>query len=143
MILTIAMAHPRELIRQAVVALLVAANTAAGARVYGTRIDPHKKTGVPALSVYTLNDPADPEASSEMEEAHDIALEIEAWADPSAIDGLVEQVEAAMRADPYFGGLASDSTLTGTSLGIEQGDPALALGVLTYSVKYHVALEAT
>lgn len=141
------MAHQRELISQAVVALLIAASTAAGSRVYATRTDPFKKGGLPALSVYTLNDPANADASSEMEEAHALALEIAAWADPSAINSLAKQVEDAMRADPYFGGLASDSVITGTVIEVVEqdgrSDPVVAIAVLTYAVTYHIALAAT
>lgn len=140
------MAHPRELITQAVVALL-AANTAADARVYATRIDPHKKSGIPALSVYALSDPFVDADSSEMEEAHDIALRITGWADPDAISELVAQVEEIMRADPYLGGLASDSVLRGTAIQVVEADgrsdPTVAIAVLTYSVTYHIALAPT
>ena len=45
-----AMAHPRKLLRQAVVALLVGANTAAAARVYDSRVDPFKKGKLPAAT---------------------------------------------------------------------------------------------
>lgn len=154
MILTAVMAHPRELIRQAVVALLIAANTAAGARVYGTRFDPHKKGALPGLSVYVQNDPADDEASSEMEEAHELQLEIAGWVAHTdavpvdqAINALADQVELAMRADPYIGGLASDVVHRGTvSQVVEEdgrSDPVVGVVLLTYSVKYHIALEST
>lgn len=148
------MEHPRELISQAVVALLVAANTAAGARVYATRVDPHKKTGLPALAVYALNDPTDEEASSEMEEAHELELEIAGWVAHTdalpvdqAMNALAKQVEAAMRADEYLGGLASNVVHRGTVMEVVEDDgrstPLVGIAVLTYAVKYHVALEPT
>jgi hypothetical protein len=49
-----AQAHPSGRRRAA-----VAANTAAGARVQGTRVDPWKKTQLPAISVYTLGEEVD------------------------------------------------------------------------------------
>lgn len=141
------MAHPRELISQAVVALLLAAGTSAGTHVYPTRVEPHRKSGIPALGVYTLNDPTNDGASSEMEEAHELALVVEGWADPGAIDSLLAAVETAMRADPYFGGLASDSVLKGTAIQVVvangSSDPTVAIALLTYSVTYHIALAAT
>lgn len=140
------MAHPREPIVDAVIAALVAANTAAGARVYNTRVEPQKKTALPAVSVYALDDPANADASSEMEEAHEIDLKIICWALPDEINGLADQVEDAMRADPYFGGLVSDSALTGTAIDPEadnRSDPPVAIAVLSYSVAYHIALEPT
>lgn len=147
MILTVSMAHPRELISQAVVALLIAANTAAGSRVTGMRVDPHKKSGLPALSAYTLADPANSDASSEMEEAHELNLEIAGWADVNTINTLAEQVETAMRVDPYLGGLVSDMVFGGTVMEVVEidgrSDPIVAIAVMTYSVKYHIALEAT
>lgn len=140
------MAHPRETIVDAVIAALVAANTAAGSRVYDTRTEAQKKTGVPSVSVYALDDPASADASSEMEEAHALELKIVCWADPSEVNGLANQVEVAMRADPYFGGVLSDSTLRESAIDPEadtRSDPAVAIAVLTYSASYHLALEAT
>lgn len=139
------MAHPREPIVEAAVALLIAAGTA-GSRVYNTRVEAQKKTGMPAVSVYALDDPASADASSEMEEAHALELKLICWAVPSEINDLANQVEVAMRADPYFGGLASDSTLMGTTIDPEadtRSDPPVAIAVLTYSVAYHIALDPT
>lgn len=141
------MAHPRKLIRHAVVALLIAANTAAGERVQGTRVEPHKRAQLPALSVYTLNDPVNEDTSSETEEAHELELEIAGWvahtdATPvdDAMDDLAEQVEAAMRADPALGGKAMDTRLVGTTMEIVEDDgrsnPLVGIVVLTYAVKY-------
>lgn len=154
MILTAVMAHPRKLIRQAVVALLVAANTAAGPRVKGTRVEPHKKGQLPAIAVYTLTDPVDEDASSQTEEAHVVELEIAGWvahtdAIPAddAMDDLAEQIENAMKADPYLGGKASEVTLVGTVMEVVapngQSDPLVGIVVLTYSVAYWADKTAT
>lgn len=141
------MAHPRELIRQYVAALLVSAGTSAGARVYETRVEPHKKSGLPAISVYTLNDPIDEETSSEMEEVHKLPLEVVLWAAPDAVDTLEDQVKAAMRAAPYLGGLANDVTFGGSVMEVVEddgrSDPLVAIDVLSYTVAYSVALEST
>lgn len=148
------MAHPRKLIRQAVVALLAGAATAAGARVHGTRVEPHKKSALPALSVYTLNDPVNEDASSETEEAHELELEIAGWVAHTdvtpvddAMDDLAEQVEAAMKADPYLGGKAGDTRLVGTTMEVVEDDgrsnPLVGIVVLTYAVTYRTDLTAT
>lgn len=140
------MAHPREQIVDAVIAALVAAGTSAGARVYDTRVEAQKKTAIPAVSVYALDDPASADESSEMEEGHELELRIVCWALPESINSLADQVEVAMRADPYFGGLVSDSALTGTAIDPEadtRSDPPIAIAVLSYSVTYHIALEPT
>jgi hypothetical protein len=147
-------AHPRELISQAVVALLIAANTAAGTRVYAARIDPHRKSHLPALSVYTLTDPSSADISSEMEVGYNLELEIVGWfahvdaaAALAGANALAEQVEAAMRADEYLGGLASEVIHTGTVAELVEddgrSDPVMAIAVLTYTARYHTALAVT
>src|SRR5678815_2496807 len=57
------MAHPRKLVRDAVVAILKNA-TAAGARVYATRIEPIRKSPLPAIAVYTLSEETEPTISN-------------------------------------------------------------------------------
>jgi hypothetical protein len=135
------------LIVQGLVALLIAANTAAGTRVTNTRVDPYKKADRPALSVYARNDQVNESASSEMEEAHDAEIEIVGSADPVAIGSLMAQVGVVVRADPYLGGLASDSGITRTNIQVVatdgHSDPLVAFSVLILSVRYHIALEPT
>lgn len=141
------MAHPRKLIRQAVVALLAGASTAAGSRVLGTRVDPHKKTLLPAIGVYTLNDSVDDDTSTQTEEAHELELEIAGWvlhtdavSADDAMDDLAEQIENAMKADPYLGGKASMVRFAGTVMELAEengrGAPLVGIVVLTYIVTY-------
>jgi hypothetical protein len=148
------MAHPRKLIRQAVVAALVAANTSAGARVQPTRIEPHKKTQLPAISVYTLSDPVDEDASTQTEEVHELEVEIAGWvahtdtlSADDAMDDLAEQIESAMTADPYLGGKAGDSRLVGTLMQVVEdnarSDPQIGIVVLTYAVQYRTDLTVS
>jgi len=141
------MAHQRKLVRHAVVALLAAASTAAGDRVLGTRVDPHKPGKLPALSVYTLNDLIDEEASSATEEVHELELEITGWvahtdAVPAddAMDDLAEQVEAAMKEDEFLGGKANEVRFAGTVMQVVEtgNDPLVGVVVLTYFVTYRV-----
>jgi hypothetical protein len=147
-ILTALMAHPRKLVRKAVVAMLTNA-TAALARVSDTRIEPHKKAQLPAISVYTLHDPVDVEASkaAPRERKHDLELEVAIWVAHSEtspavdqIDDIAEQVEAVLEGDQYLQGTASESSLTGTEIQIvedpERNDPTVGIATLTYSVTY-------
>lgn len=111
MILTALMAHQRKLIRKAVAALLISANTAAGARVKATRVEPNKATQLPAISVYTLKDDTD-EASAEtapIELTRKLNLEIacevahtDSYTVDDRMDDIAEQVEAAMASDYYI-----------------------------------------
>lgn len=153
MILTTGMAHPRKLIRQTVVALLAGANTAAGTRVLGTRIVPHRKSGLPALSVYTLSDPVDQEVSTDIEETHELELEIAGWVAHTealpvddAMDDLAEQVQTAMRGDPFLSGKASEVRFKGTVMEVVEddgrSDPTIGVVVLTYLVTYREDLTA-
>lgn len=146
-----AMAHPRKLIRKAVVALLVAANTNAGARVTATRVEPHRKSQLPAISVYTLREPIDQDASSATsprELKRNVRLEVTGWVAHSdtisvddAMDDLAEQIEAAMDADPYLGGTAGEFLLEETVMQVVEddaaSDPLVGVVNLTYVVTYH------
>lgn len=111
MILTFGMAHQRKLIRKSVVALLVSGGTAAGARVKSTRVEPHKKSQLPAIAVYTLKEPVDPASkdTAPRELTRDLKLEVVGWVgvtDPDtvddAMDDLAEQIEAAMEANRWL-----------------------------------------
>ncbi|HEY6038260.1 MAG TPA: hypothetical protein VIV58_28455 [Kofleriaceae bacterium] len=111
MILTALMAHQRKLIRNAVAALLVSANTAAGARVKATRVEPNREQELPAISVYTLSDETD-RASADtapIELTRELKLEIacevkhtDAYPVDDRMDDIAEQVEAAMASDYWI-----------------------------------------
>lgn len=144
------MAHPRKLIRDAVVALLTGAATAAGARVTATRVDPHRKSELPAISVYTLGEQVTASDTTPRELTRVARLEITAWVAHTAalhaddaMDLLAEQIEAAMDADPYLGGKAGDSVLEGTELAIldEHDDPLVGVVTLTYAVTYRTYVD--
>lgn len=116
MILTALMAHQRKLIRQAVVALLASAGTAAGARVKGTRVEPIRAGQLPSISVYALSESSDSAETAPIELTRELKLEIAGWvahadAHPvdDAMDDLAEQIEAAMSSN-YWLTLASAIT---------------------------------
>lgn len=146
------MAHPRKVIRHAVVDLLTAASTAAGARVFATRVEPIKRTALPTISVYTLGEPVRPGAdqTAPRELTRDVKVEIAGWVAHSdslsvddAMDDLAEQIEAAMDADPYLGGAAGDSVLESTEIEVrDDGERLIGIVALTYSVTYRTSPEA-
>ena len=140
------MAHPRKLVRHAVVARLVNA-TAANDRVQGTRVEPHRKAPLPAISVYTLNDDVDEEVSSDAEDTHELQLEITGWVAHSdaipvddAMDDLAEQIEAVIANDPYLGGASGETRLRNTRMQVVEdngrSDPMIGIVALTYAVTY-------
>lgn len=140
------MAHPRKLMRHAVVAQLTN-KTAAGARVQGTRLETYRSSKLPAISVYTLHEPVDPDSdqTSPVELLRQPKVEVSAWvalngaaADPmDTVDDLAEQIEAAMDADRYLGGTAGDSVLEDTEITfMTEADPLVAVLTLTYAVTY-------
>lgn len=146
MILTTGMAHPRKLIRHAVAALLLG-KTAAGDRVTRTRVEPNKKHELPAISVYTPNEPVTEGGTSAPRElTRELKVEITAWAAHTAaspaddaLDDLAEQIEAAMDAERYIDNLVADSVLEDTEFTMlnEGGaDPLTGAITLTYSVTY-------
>lgn len=145
------MAHPRKIIRHAVVALLTGV-TAAGDRVFSTRVEPLKKRPLPSLSVYALGEPVRDGGSNTAprELTRDVRVEIAGWVAHSdslsvddAMDDLAEQIEAAMDADPYLAGAAGDSILESTEMEVSNdGDRLIGIVALTYSVTYYTSPAA-
>lgn len=150
------MAHQRKLIRHAVVALLLSANTAAGARVNSTRVDPHKRSQLPAISVYTLSESTDSDSAqtAPIELTRNLKLEITAWVAHSdelplddALDDLAEQIEAAMASDYYLSSTIAEQMLEGSVIEVAEpdgrSDPLVGIMVLTYAITYRTRpLEA-
>ena len=154
------MAHPRTEVRQAVIALLVNANTAAGSRVEDSRVDPIGTSKLPLISVYTLNESVDTDASSQSAPRtleRNVKLEIAGFVPHSdavpvatAMDNLAAQIEAAMAGDQYIGDKVSDAILEDTDMNIRaengRSDPLIGIVTLTYSVTYQTqpgAVDAT
>lgn len=139
------MAHQRQNIRKAIIAQLVAANTAAGAKVFATKRTPWRKGDLPGISVYTLREPVDPEsartAPRELERNLQVkiegALQLAEGID-DALDALADQIERAVDRDETFGGTASDAVLTDTVLVIDpEAEQPVGSVVLTYTVTYY------
>lgn len=139
------MAHQRKLIRQAVRTLLDGA-TAAGARVYATRVLSLRRQELPAISVYTLEESVEGDSVTHAprELTRGMPLIIEAWVAPGdaaavddAMDDIAEEIETAMHADPYLTDTAAESVLDSTTLEVvQEGDRLMGLVALTYQVTY-------
>ena len=150
------MAHPRKLIRQTVTALLANAGTVAGARVRSTRVDPHKRSQLPAISVYTLGETTEGDSAqtAPIELTRNLKLEIAAWVAHSdelsvddAMDDVAEEIEAAMASDYYLVDTVAAQMLESCAMQLveEDGrsDPLVGIVILTYAITYRTyPLEA-
>lgn len=136
--------HQRQLIREAAKAALLG-KTAAGDRVYETRLIPYRRLELPALAVYALEEEVDSESArtAPRELARDLDLAIEGVVLPGenvddALDALALQVETAIHADETLGGTASDAILTGTEIDILiDGEEEMGVVRLIYRTRYY------
>jgi hypothetical protein len=148
--------HERQLLREAIVAQLKGPSndrTAAGERVYKTRQDPLRTWELPAISVYSVDEPINEKSKSTAprELERDVRFEIVGWVKASenvddALDALALQIEAAMDLDPNLHVLvddelcarAFDSILEGTTLAEKmEGERPMGMVALTYVCTYH------
>ena len=136
--------HQRKLIRDAVVAALLAGNTGAGSRVFRTRLDPFRRAELPALAVYTSSESVESDSASTAPRILDrrMQLEIVIAVEPGsneddAIDAMCVDIERVMHADPMFAGLCRDSLLSSTDIVIDNsGDTPIGLAKLVYAFRY-------
>jgi hypothetical protein len=144
-------AHPRQQIREAVTAALLN-QTAAGSRVYETRVVPWKKAELPALAVYSLSeevlDVSEGTAPRELKRVLRLAVEGAVWEGQNvddAVDALSSEVEAAMHADPTFGvASVGDAILEGTEIEVsDEGDKLVGFVRWTYRVTYYTMAPGT
>lgn len=144
------MPHQRAVIRRAVVALLKAAGTSAGLRIYPNRVLPVGKKQMPAILVRSGEESVDPASSSTSprELTRSFSLEIVALCGveedaDDVLDGMALEIETAMHADPFLrdsGGRAqaADLVLSDTSEPDidREGDRLIGGIALTYTVTY-------
>jgi len=139
--------HPRAAVRKAIVAALVN-KTAAGARVFPTRIIPLRTLELPALAVFVRLEEVDVDGSQntaplELDRTADVVVEGYAQAGQNVddvLDALSEEVEAALRDDISFGGTAARSILARTELEVvDEGDKLRGLAQWTLRVQYFSA----
>jgi len=126
--------HQRQAIRTAVVAQL-AFKTAAADRVFPTREVPWRKTDLPGIAVYSLEETKEP-SKRRVKIAVLIVVAVSEQVD-DVLDALSLEVETAMAVDMTFGGLALASRYTGMEAEITevQGVPIGAMR-LTYEAWY-------
>lgn len=103
------MTHRRTTIRAAVVSLLAGASTAAGSRVYDTRLFPANEQ--PSIIVTTPSDSRTDfiDVTSVGDFLNEVTVQVECYGQSNAtlgasLDDLCEDVEAAIFGDPYLAG---------------------------------------
>jgi hypothetical protein len=146
--------HQRREIREAVKAQLlgtaapVTYATAAGARVYETRMTPFREIELPAIAIYALEETSADEGKAPRELKRKLTLEIVAAATATddvddVLDGLAQEIECAMNSDETFGSKASDSVLTDTQMAVETtGKKPIGMVALTYDVTYYTDVDS-
>ncbi len=142
--------HERAELRAAAIAQLVG-ETAAEDRVTSSRLAPHPKATLPAISVFTEDEAID-EASKNThprELKRRPVLAIEAWVSvpaggdvDGAMDAIALEIETAMDQDIGINGTAGDSVLSGTQMGMKlDGDRPMGCVRLEYDVTYRTDLR--
>lgn len=138
------MPHPRQLIREAIVAALVG-NTAAGARVYPTRWIAGRRADMPFISVATNEETVDNDGDSGPREYfRRPVIKLEAFlgdVDATDIDDLADdlalEIENVMDTDRFFGGVLSNSQLESTTITVDtEGDRLTARLTMIYGGLY-------
>jgi hypothetical protein len=142
------MTHARTQIRQAVVALL-AGNTAAGSRVYASRVHPLDDPKLPALCVFSPQESmGNPTMQRPRTQQRTLQLVIEGYVKArgdidAEADTLALEVEKIIGADPTLGGLVKDAMLDTTSTQLSgEGERPVAIITLTFAVLYCVKENA-
>lgn len=127
--------------REAIVAQL-SGETAAGTRVYSTRLEPVPTAQLPAISVYLESESVTGGESAPRELTRTARMAIECWATATtdlddALDALALEVETAMDADVNLDETATDSVLESTEvLVFREGARPMGVIRLVYVVPY-------
>jgi hypothetical protein len=141
--------HERAIIRDAVIAVLVSADTDCLTRVSRFPIQPAELDDLPAMTVYTPHEVVDEDASDVASEPDNpghlkrqlhLAVEIIAAGDDgeAQLDAIALQVEQAFDGDPTIGGLVEDSMLSETEIGfVSTAEKMLAVARLMYTITYY------
>ena len=144
------MPHPRQQIREAVVAALTGA-TAAGSRVYPTRWIANRRSEMPVISVSITDEPVDDNGDSAPREYfRRPSILVEAFVGEVAgtdvddtVDDLATEIETAMDVDRFFGGVLSDSRLETTTINVDtEGDRLTGRLAITYAGLYFTYPDA-
>jgi hypothetical protein len=134
--------HPREVIRKAVVTLLVDAATDARFNVFPSREVPWRSVELPGIAVYSLEESSE-QQHAEGQLVRHVTIAIHAVVRltelvDDALDAMSLQIEKAMAADPTIGGIAFTSYLAGTEISVDDSTSRPVGAVrLAYDVRYH------
>lgn len=139
------MAHIRQQLRAAATAALTN-QTAAGARVFPSRVYPLAAADLPALLIYTTVEASEEgsiDSPRRLIRTTQLHVRIRAKAAvgvDDVLDAIAVDVEKRMASDPSFGGLAKNSILTGSTAAFTgQGDDEVGELTLDYAVELHTA----
>lgn len=135
--------HERKQIRDAIVARLTG-ETAAGTRVFTSRIAPIRVAQLPAISVYTDSETVDAASLKTFprELTRTVTVAIEGWVRVTdgvddALDALALEIETAMDGDNYLSATCGDSMLISTEFGMKlDGDREMGAVRLEYTATY-------
>lgn len=143
--------HERQAIREAVIAQIKAAGTAAGMRVTKSRMTPVRKAELPAISVYTDDEEIDSDSldTAPRELTRTVQVAVDSWVKvpaggqvDDAFDDIALQVETAMDGDIYLATTAYTSILASTEFGIkDDGDQPMGCVHMLYTVVYKTDLR--
>ncbi len=137
--------HLRKRIRDAAVAALAGAG-GWGANVFQTRRVPVGPEHLPCVLIYTIDETSGLDTmGSGRQLRRSLSLAVQAMIQDNdtlddSLDGLAAEAEAALMADPTFGGLALDCELGRTQIDIRAGgsgaEAKTGSVVLTFAVSY-------
>lgn len=136
--------HPRQEIREKVVALLTGA-TDCGDNVFASRITPIRKNIRPAISVYTLTEAVaeSSKLTAPRELTRQLALAVEVVADATdevddILDAIAEQIEGVIAQKDTLDNTVSDVILSGTTIEFfSEGDQPFGALQLRFDVTYY------
>jgi hypothetical protein len=135
------MSHNRQVIRDAIVALLTN-NTTCGANVYANREQALWATEVPAILVTSQKETAIPRDISGQTYIRDLTVEIHIKVSVNetsddALDAIALEVEQIMGDDKSLSGTALGSTYLTTDLTFDaSGQTDKGVAVMTYQIQY-------
>ena len=140
--------HPRQEIREAVVALLKRAVVSTDGRVFPTREVPWRRTELPAIAVYALEESSQ-QKNLDGDLERDVIVAVQAVTQlgegiDDALDALSLEIETVMAEDPTLGGTAMDSFLGGTEIAVDENTarPTGAIR-LAYQIRYNTPASMT
>ena len=137
------MANNRAAIRSAL-ANMLSGETAAEANVYPYRETNLWRSELPAILIYTNQEPAIPESLRGARYIRTLELTVEVRVEKGdsesvddAVDTLLAEIETLVLADSSIGGTVLSTTQTNTEIRVDSdADRDIGVGVLTFECKY-------